>query len=82
MGPAGRRLRPPPLTEEQIAILLAYPAPLPEPSWTDQAKAELHLLSINLHAVSGETAAKHPCLSTILEGYAKRIDELMKDAPR
>lgn len=56
--------------------------PATSPSWTDEAKTELHLLSMNLHDLSVEVTQRAPTIALIVEGYAKRIDELMKRAPR
>lgn len=50
--------------------------------WTDDAKTELHLLSMNLHDLSVEATRTSPTIALIVEGYAKRIDELMKRAPK
>lgn len=56
--------------------------PVRESNWTDDAKAELHLLSMNLHNLSVEATRTSPAIAVIVEGYAKRIDELMARAPR
>lgn len=51
-------------------------------TWTDEAKAELRLLALHLRNMSIESSRRQPCLAEVLEGYAKRIDDLMKDAPQ